>query len=257
MAFFAFRPHEFRCSADRSIVWAGMTLTGGTTYFDASSYHRNIGISGSTIIGTPWGPAMNYNGGNHLATFDGPHLRLARYSLHTWVRVADFSGYRQVISKGAGTSRNFYLTINITDGRPYAGHTSSASFLSALPASKALTANRWTFLCSTYDGTNIRLMMGDEAGWYGVIATLAAGTPDTQSNDLYIGRTNGTDDGMVGQIEAPVIRSEAITEAKALTLFSDTFREFRTRRSVGFLTSAQSGSIVPLASYHYRRRRVG
>jgi fibronectin type 3 domain-containing protein len=130
----------------------------GTTVTDGSGNGNNGTVSGTTWTSTgKYGSALIFNGTGALVTINDStslHLTTAM-TLEAWVNPSTVSSaWRDVIYKG---SDNYYLEATSSQSAvPGGGGTFGVADVVAY-GTGALTANTWTHLAVTYDGTTLRL----------------------------------------------------------------------------------------------------
>ncbi len=154
----------------------------GTTVTDSSGNGNNGTIANATwTTSGKYGDALSFNGSNARVNInDAASLHLTTgMTLEAWVNPSTVSNsWQDVIYKG---NDNYYLeaTSTVSDV-PAAGVTVGTSDEQAYGTS-ALTANTWTFLAETYDGSDVRLYVnGAQVAIYGQPGTLATSTDQLQ-----------------------------------------------------------------------------
>jgi uncharacterized repeat protein (TIGR01451 family) len=156
----------------------------GTTVADAS------GTGNAGTIGTAtWSPqgkyggALAFNGTSAKVTIpDAPSLRLTSgMTLEAWVYPTSVpSTWKDAVYKG---NDNYYLSASsCCSGQPVGGGIFSGSY-GEVYGSPNLTANTWTHLAATYDGSVLRLYVNGAE----VASKLQTGTLATSTNPLTIG----------------------------------------------------------------------
>ena len=154
----------------------------GTTLHDSSGNGNN-----GTIVNATWttagnyGDALSFNGANAMVNIpNAASLDLTTgMTLEAWVNPSVVSNnYTDVIYKG---NDNYILSAtNYPDGVPAAGGTVGSSDVNA-NGTAALPTNTWSFLTSTYDGSDLRLYVnGTQVAVYGLIGSLVTSTDPLQ-----------------------------------------------------------------------------
>jgi Concanavalin A-like lectin/glucanases superfamily len=156
----------------------------GTTVGDASGSGNNGTTSNTTWSASgKYGGALSFNGTSARVNVpNSSSLQLtSSMTLEAWVDPSSTtSKWRDVIYKG---NDNYYLEgTSDSTGKPGGGGTFGGANANAYGAS-ALTANTWSYLALTYDGTTLRLyvngtMVGSQA---------KTGAITTSTNQLQIG----------------------------------------------------------------------
>ena len=169
----------------------------GTTVTDASGNGNTGTISNATWAASgKYGKALQLNGTNALVTVpNAASLQLsAGMTLEAWVNPSSItSKWRDVIYKG---NDNFYLSATSTNAsRPDAGMIAGGSYADAYGTAK-LTANSWSYLTETYDGSTLKLYVNGTQ----VASTAHTGAIATSTNPLQIGG-----DSIYGQYYAGLI----------------------------------------------------
>ena len=130
----------------------------GTTVADASGNGNNGTISNATWAAAgKFGKALQFNGTSSLVTVpNAASLQLSSgMTLEAWVNPSTVNAnWRDVIYKG---NDNYYLEATSTNAsKPDAGMIAGGSYADAF-GTAALTANTWSFLTETYDGSTLKL----------------------------------------------------------------------------------------------------
>ena len=156
----------------------------GTTVGDASGTGNN-GTASNTTWSTSgkYGGALSFNGTNARVNIpNSSSLQLTTaMTLEAWVNpTATTSKWRDVIYKGKD---NYYLEgTSDSAGKPAGGGTFGGASANAYGAA-ALTANTWSYLALTYDGTTLRLYLNGTL----VGSQAKTGAITTSTNQLQIG----------------------------------------------------------------------
>ncbi|MFJ4680307.1 LamG-like jellyroll fold domain-containing protein [Kitasatospora sp. NPDC088783] len=186
------------------------TLTGGASF-----------TTGDTVRGG----AMNLNGTGFAAT-NGPVLTTtSSYSVSTWVRLGDTSGYHTFVAQGGANAAAFYLQYSPGFG----GYTFvSASSDSASPAayysahlSSTPALNTWTHLVGVFDATNGAMRLY-------VNGTLAATgnnpAPWNATGPLALGAARfsggGATDYTKGSLADAQVYARALTDVEVNSIYS-------------------------------------
>ena len=132
-------------------------------------------------------------------------------TLEAWVNPTTVNGnWRDVIYKG---NDNYYLEATSTNAsKPDAGLIAGGSYADAY-GSAALTANTWTYLAETYDGTNVRLYVNGTQ----VASTAHTGSISTSTNPLQIGGDSLYGQYFAGMIDEVRIYNTALTPTQIQT----------------------------------------
>jgi glucose/arabinose dehydrogenase/fibronectin type 3 domain-containing protein len=183
----------------------------GTTLTDLSGTGNNGTISGAT-----WstqgrnGGALSFDGVNDLVTVaDAPSLDLTTsMSLEAWVRPASVTNWRTVLLKEQPGQLVYGLYANNEGNRP-----SAHVFIGGdreLRGSARLTANAWTHLAMSYDGTNVRLYVnGTQAA-----ALALSGSILTSNSPLRIGGNTVWSEWFSGLVDDIRIYNRVLTQAQ-------------------------------------------
>ena len=156
----------------------------GTTVIDKSGLGNNGTISNATwTTAAKYGKALSFNGTNSFITIaDSASLHLTTgMTLEAWVNPSKIASvWQDVIYKG---NDNYYLEATSPSSGMPGGAVKLASATASSYASSVLTANTWTHLALTYDGSTVKLYVG------GVLVSSKAqsGSTTTSANPLQIG----------------------------------------------------------------------
>ena len=169
----------------------------GTTVTDASGNGNNGTVANGTWSTTgKYGDALKFNGTSTRVTIpNAASLQLSTgMTLEAWVDPSTVNGsWRDVVYKG---NDNYYLEATSTNASlPDAGVIAGGSYADAFGTAK-LTANAWSFLTETYDGSTVRLYVNGTQ----VASTAHTGAISTSTNPLQIGG-----DSIYGQYFAGLI----------------------------------------------------
>ena len=182
----------------------------GTTVSDSSGNGNN-----GTLTSTAWtssavyGNALLFNGTNSLITInDSASLHLTTgMTLEAWVNPSVVSNaWRDVIYKG---NDNYYLEATSGSNAPAGGATVSGADVITL-GTGSLTANAWSHLAFTYDGTTFRIYVNGAL----VASQSHAGTILTSANPLQIGGDTLFGQYFTGTIDEVRVYNQALTQAQ-------------------------------------------
>ena len=181
---------------------------------DASGNGNNGTIANATwSTSGKYGGALQFNGTNALVTIpDAASLHLSTgMTLEAWVNPSVVNAaWRDVIYKG---NDNFYLEATSTNAsKPDAGMIAGGSYADAIGTAK-LTANTWSFLTETYDGSTLRLYVNGTQ----VASTAHTGTIATSTNPLQIGGDSIYGQFFAGLIDNVRVYNVALTAAQIQT----------------------------------------
>ena len=185
--------------------------TGSSTVADASGNGNNGTLSGATWTASgKYGGALVFNGASALVTINDAaslHLTTAM-TLEAWVNPSTVdNAWRDVIYKG---NDNYYLEgTSPNSSRPAMGGT----FGGNLYGTAALTANTWTHLAATYDGTTMRLYVNGAQ----VTSQPQTGSIATSGNPLQIGGDSIYGQYFAGMIDEVRVYNQALTAAEIQT----------------------------------------
>ena len=132
-------------------------------------------------------------------------------TLEAWVNPSTVNAnWRDVIYKG---NDNFYLEATSSNASdPDAGMIAGGSYADAF-GTAALTANTWSFLTETYDGSTLRLYVNGTQ----VASTAHTGTIATSTNPLQIGGDSIYGQYFAGLIDNVRVYNVALTAAQIQT----------------------------------------
>ena len=186
----------------------------GTTVTDASGNGNTGTITSATWAATgKFGKALQFNGTNAVVTVpNAASLQLsAGMTLEAWVNPSSVtSKWRDVIYKG---NDNYYLEATSTNAsKPDAGMIAGGSYADAVGTAK-LTANTWSYLTETYDGTTLRLYVNGTQ----VASTVHTGAIATSTNPLQFGGDSIYGQNFAGLIDEVRIYNVALTAAQIQT----------------------------------------
>src|SRR5215475_6763157 len=186
----------------------------GTTVTDASGNGNTGTITGATwVTAGKYGKALSFNGTNALVTIpNAAALQLsAGMTLEAWVNPSTVSSaWRDVIYKG---NDNYYLeATSKKSSKPDAGVIAGGSSADAFGTAK-LTANTWSYLTGTYDGSTLRLYVNGTQ----VASTAHTGAIATSTNPLQIGGDSIQGQFFAGLIDEVRVYNVALTAAQIQT----------------------------------------
>ena len=132
-------------------------------------------------------------------------------TLEAWVNPSTVNAnWRDVIYKG---NDNFYLEATSTNAsQPDAGMIAGGSYADAF-GTAALTANTWSYLTETYDGSTLRLYVNGTQ----VASTAHTGAIATSTNPLQIGGDSIYGQYFAGLIDEVRVYNVALTAAQIQT----------------------------------------
>jgi hypothetical protein len=186
----------------------------GTTVSDGSGNGNNGVISGATW--TPlgrYGAALSFDGVNDWVTVtDAASLDLTTgMTLETWVYpTVSPTAWRTVVAKeGAAIVAYFLHASSLTANQPAMG-VRIGGVEQQLKGGARLTANVWTHLAATYDGTTLRLYVnGGQAASRAQTGAIVATT-----NPLRIGGNGIWGEYFQGRIDEVRIYNRALSQAE-------------------------------------------
>ena len=189
----------------------GFNEGAGTTVIDTSGNGNNGTISGATWTASgKYGNALVFNGANALVTINNSaSLQLSTaMTLEAWVNPSVVSNvWEDVIYKGLD---NYYLEgTSGNGGVPVIGGTFGGSDV-VLNGTAALSANTWSYLAATYDGTTTRLYVNGVQ----VASRAQTGAIMTSTNSLQIGGDSFYGQFFKGIIDEVRIYDVALTAAQ-------------------------------------------
>ncbi|HTR79395.1 MAG TPA: LamG-like jellyroll fold domain-containing protein, partial [Gemmatimonadaceae bacterium] len=189
----------------------GFNEGSGSTVTDASGNGNNGTVANGTWSTTgKYGGALKFNGTSTLVTIpNSASLQLSSgMTLEAWVNPSTVNGnWRDAIYKG---NDNFYLEATSTNGSfPDAGLIGGGSYADAFGTAK-LTANAWSFLTETYDGSTLRLYVNGTQ----VASTAHTGAIATSTNPLQIGGDSIYGQYFVGLIDEVRVYNVALSAAQ-------------------------------------------
>jgi chitodextrinase len=192
----------------------GFNEGAGTTVIDTSGNGNNGTISGATWTASgKYGNALVFNGANALVTINNSaSLQLSTaMTLEAWVNPSVVSNvWEDVIYKGLD---NYYLEgTSGNGGVPVIGGTFGGSDV-VLNGTAALSANTWSYLAATYDGTTTRLYVNGVQ----VASQAQTGAIATSTDALQIGGDNLYGQFFQGIIDEVRIYNVALTATQIQT----------------------------------------
>ena len=181
---------------------------------DASGNGNNGTLANTTWAATgKYGKALQFNGTSSLVTIpDAASLHLSTgLTLEAWVNPSTVNAtWRDVIYKG---NDNYYLEGTSTNAsRPDAGLIAGGSYADAY-GTAALTANTWTYLAETYDGTTLRLYVNGTQ----VASAAHTGAIASSTNPLQIGGDSIYGQYFAGLIDNVRVYNVALTATQIQT----------------------------------------
>ena len=184
----------------------------GSTLSDASGNGNTGTISGATWTSGRYSYGLAFNGSSaRVNVQDAPSLDLtSAMTLEAWVKPTTVtSSWRDVIYKG---NDNYYLMATSSPGgtaRPVGGATIAGVHQEAF-GTVAITANTFTHLATTYDGSAVRLFVNGTQ----VASKAATGSIATSTNQLQIGGDSIYGQYFAGTIDEVRIYNTALTQAQ-------------------------------------------
>ena len=183
----------------------------GTTVTDASGSGNTGTITNATWAATgKFGKALQFNGTSALVTIpNAASLQLSSgMTLEAWVNPSAVTAkWRDVIYKG---NDNYYLEATSTNAsKPDAGMIAGGSYADAVGTAK-LTANTWSYLTETYDGSTLRLYVNGTQ----VASVAHTGTIASSTNSLQIGGDTLYSQYFAGLIDEVRIYNVALSAAQ-------------------------------------------
>jgi glucose/arabinose dehydrogenase/PKD repeat protein len=184
----------------------------GNTLSDASGNGNTGTISGATWTSGRYSYGLAFNGSSARVNVpDAPSLDLtSAMTLEAWVKPTTVtSSWRDVIFKG---DDNYYLMASSSPGgtaRPVGGAIIAGVHREAF-GTVAITANTFTHLATTYDGSAVRLFVNGTQ----VASTTATGSIATSTNPLQIGGDSIYGQYFAGTIDEVRIYNTALTQAQ-------------------------------------------
>jgi Concanavalin A-like lectin/glucanases superfamily/Bacterial Ig domain/Cadherin-like domain len=189
----------------------GFNEGSGTSVSDASGNGRTGTISGATwSTQGKFGNALSFDGVNDWVTVaDAPALDLTTgMTLEAWVFPTATNGVRDIIIKEGSNVDIYNLYARNGGGRPESNVFVSGSNRTA--EGTALSANAWTHVAGTYDGTTLRLFInGVQAA-----STTISGSIATSNGPLRIGGNSIWGEFFRGRIDEIRIYNRALTQAE-------------------------------------------
>lgn len=178
------------------------------------------------------GVNTNYVGIPHQAGMVG----FTNLTIEAWVKPGGTTTAATVLNKGAA-SFDYQLGINATTMVPFV----RLQGVVALSTGFTVTANIWTHIAATFDGSNVRFYK-DGA----LVSTVPlAGTPGSSSNEMRIGRGNA--DAGNGNIEElrlwTVARTQGAIDSNKCRKFPSSFSSTTGLRGLWHLDSNYNDSI--------------
>ena len=241
--FVSVAPSRQATAATPGLVAAyGFDEGSGTSVTDASGNGNNGTISNATWAATgKYGKALQFNGSSATVNIpDSASLHLTTgMTLEAWVNPSTVNAnWRDVIYKG---NDNYYLEATSSNAsKPDAGLIAGGSYADAY-GTAALTANSWSYLTETYDGSNLRLYVNGTL----VATTAHTGSITTSTNQLQIGGDSIYGQYFAGMIDEVRIYNTALTATQIQTDMTTPINPVGPTYSVGgSLSGLSSGSVV-------------
>ncbi len=186
----------------------------GSTVTDQSGNGHNGTVANTTWAATgKYGKALSFNGTTALVTIpDAASLHLTTgLTLEAWVNPSTVNAnWRDVIYKG---NDNYYLEGTSSNAsKPDAGLIAGGSYGDAF-GTAALSANTWSYLAETYDGTTVRLYVNGTQ----VASTAHTGAITTSTNPLQIGGDSIYGQNFAGMIDEVRVYNVALTATQIQT----------------------------------------
>ncbi len=209
----------FNVSNSGLVAAYGFNENSGTVVNDNSGNGNN----GTLTNGPSWsasgkyGSAISFDGTNdYINVSDANSLDLTnRMTVEAWVYATNLTGYKTAICKENGSSNLAYALSpnNSTSGssnqRPNT-RIRIGSSTSTVTGTNKLSANTWTHLASTYDGSVLRLYVN------GVLAssTNVTGNISVTTNPLRIGGSTALSQYFMGMIDEVRIYNRALSQSE-------------------------------------------
>jgi type II secretory pathway pseudopilin PulG len=192
------------------------------TALDSAGLHVATLVNGPTFIsrGGVWGNALKLDGSNdHGRVMHAADLSLTRkFTLMAWVYSENFvtNFYQYVLNKGTtvGGNQNYYL--GVFGSYVMVGYY-DGTYHDVIDTSTKLTRRTWTHVAATVDmdvGV-ARIFIGGLPKYSGTIS----GTIPTNTEDLYIGRSEWTNDYWKGRLDDVRIYDGIVSDADIQKIF--------------------------------------
>lgn len=188
----------------------------GSSVADASGSGNTGAISGAIWITTgKFGSALSFNGTSNWVTInDAPSLDLTTaITLEAWVHPAvTLNGWRSLLIKEMAPEAAYELYANTDVNKP-GGYVFVGGQYGGAFGAFQLSANTWTHLTTTYDGTTIKLYVNSNL----VGAATRAGAIATSSGPLRIGGSSMWGEYFQGQIDEIRVYNRALSASEIQT----------------------------------------
>jgi glucose/arabinose dehydrogenase len=184
----------------------------GATAADASGNGNTGTVSGATRVAGHDGNGLSFDGINDIVNVaDSNSLDVNRMTLEAWVRPTGLADWRAVILKEQPGQLVYALYASTDNGRP-SGHVFTTGDMMVRGPS-ILTANTWSHLALTWDGTTERLYVNGTQ----VATNPLAGNAVTSTGALRIGGNNVWGEWFSGLIDEVRVYNRALSAAEIVT----------------------------------------
>lgn len=188
--------------------------------------------SGNQLNGTVYGASLttDRNGvankayyfsglGDYIKILSNTLLNIQNYTITAWVNVEEFGGSSAeagyILSKGIYPNYNYLFGARISD--QFATSTTNNNTFLGFASTSTFNTDSWYLLTVINDGTSLRLFVNGIAN-----GSIALGPSQTNSNDIYIGRYEGTDSwNFKGKIDDIRIYNRALNIDEVTSIFDE------------------------------------
>ncbi|MCA9065916.1 MAG: LamG domain-containing protein, partial [Planctomycetaceae bacterium] len=210
---------------------------------DFQSTHEGTASGGVTYTPGITGQGFEFDGTGKISIPDSAVFNAgAALSVSAWVNPDAIGTSREIVAQwNANTGqRGFLMRINATGNAEFfISRTGGVDYTSAV-SSVALTANHWSLLTGTYDGTNIRIYVD------GVLrgTTAYAGTMFNSTDPVLIGDSNSNSKNPFdGTIDEVAIYNRVLSAAEITSMY-DAVAQSSVGNQMGVVLSNSSGNTI-------------
>jgi len=151
-----------------------------TVFTDSTSNNNHGTNSGTTDVAGKIGRARNFSGSQRISVADSTSLHISgTLTVEAWIRPADLTVWRTIVSKLSGAQEDLYLAFN--SAQFYLGLNPLSDWTPGI----SYSTGSWQHLLVSYDNTNVRVYKNGAQS--DIKASTGTRTLGSNTNKLFIG----------------------------------------------------------------------